>query len=115
VAHNAFLGLLADNGLVGLVGYLLIIGMSATYIIKRGSSLTMFGQRAAVIFPYFIYGMVESRAFSFGNTYSVLFLLVAFDSAKYRAGSSDAKARQAAEPARAPEPRRSQPAGTLSR
>jgi len=115
VAHNAFLGLLADNGLVGLAGYLLVIGVSAFYILKRGSKLTMYAQRAAIIFPYFIYGMVESRAFSFGNTYSVLFLLVAFDSAKYRARGADARPSAALEATRAPASRRTQPAGTLSR
>ncbi|HEX4141051.1 MAG TPA: O-antigen ligase family protein [Candidatus Methylacidiphilales bacterium] len=116
VAHNAFLGLLADNGLVGLVGYLLIIGVGVFYIFRRGPKrLTMFGQRAAIIFPYFLYGMVESRAFSFGNTYSVLFLLVAFDSAKYRASSDDAKPTSALEATRTPRSQRPQPAGTLSR
>jgi len=84
LAHNAFLGLLADNGLVGLVGYLMIIVTAAVCLIRRGPKrLSLFGFRAAIIFSYFLYGMIESRAFSFGNTYSVLFLIVAFDSAKY--------------------------------
>ena len=116
VAHNAFLGLLADNGIVGLVGYLLIIGVSAAYIVRRGSKgLTMFGQRAAVIFPYFLYGMVESRAFSFGNAYSVLFLLVAFDSAKYRVARPRAKSPPVSASTPVPEPRREQQVGTLYR
>ena len=59
--------------------------------------------------------MVESRAFSFGNSYSVLFLLVAFDSARYRAGSDNAKQRQTDEPTRASEQQRLQPAATLGR
>jgi O-antigen ligase len=116
LAHNAFLGLLADNGLVGLLGYLMIIGGASFCLLRRGfRGVTMFGYRAAIIFPYFVYGMVESRAFSFGNTYSVLFLLVAFDSAKFRI-SRGAAAKPAYDNAPAPQPREvQQPAGTLSR
>ncbi len=115
VAHNAFLGLLADNGLVGLFGYLLIIAVAGFYIIKRGGKgQTMFGQRAAIIFPYFLYGMVESRAFSFGNTYSVLFLLVAFDSAKHRVAKS-LTPKPATTVNRTQEPQRAPTVGTLSR
>jgi O-antigen ligase len=84
-AHNAFLGLLADNGLIGFIGYMIIIGRSAYCLVTRGSKhVSMFAQRAAIIFPYFLYGLVETRAFSFGNSYSLIFLLVAFDSAKTR-------------------------------
>jgi O-antigen ligase len=84
LAHNAFLGLLADNGLVGLVGYLMIIVTSMVCLFRRGPQhLSMFGFRAAILFSYLLYGMIESRAFSFGNTYSVLLLLVAFDTAKF--------------------------------
>ncbi len=116
LAHNAFLGLLADNGLVGLLGYLLIAVGAVLNVIKRGWQLPMFPQRAAIIFPYFLYGMVESRAFSFGNTYSILFLLVAFDSAKYRVKRDTAPTAQPAPGvARSAEPKRSQPVGSLSR
>ncbi len=75
----------------------------------------MFGFRAAILFSYLLYGMIESRAFSFGNTYSVLLLLVAFDTARYRAGSDNAKARPPLADTQTSDPRRLQPIGTLSR
>ncbi len=37
LAHNAFLGLLADNGLVGLAGYLMIILASVVCLFRRGA------------------------------------------------------------------------------
>jgi O-antigen ligase len=84
-AHNAYLGLLADTGLTGLGGYSLIIAGGVYSLLKRGNKhLSMYAQRVAIILPYFIYGLVETRAFSFGNSYSVVFLLVVFDSAKRR-------------------------------
>jgi len=114
LAHNAFLGLLADNGLVGLIGYMMMSVGACVCLVRRGfKGVTLFGFRAAIIFPYFVYGMVESRAFSFGNTYSVLFLLVAFDSAKFR-GSRGAPAAPAYESAPAPR-QAQQPVGTLTR
>jgi O-antigen ligase len=84
LAHNAFLGMLADVGLVGCGSYLLILCVAVYYILKRGRDLSEFPLRLAIIFSYLLYGMFESRAFSFGNTYSILFLLVAFDSSKIR-------------------------------
>jgi O-antigen ligase len=115
LAHNAFLGLLADNGLVGLFGYMLLSIGACICLLRRGfKGVTMFGYRAAILFPYFVYGMVESRAFSFGNTYSVLFLLVAFDSSKFRVSRVDAP-KPAFENAASPQARQEQqPVGTLS-
>ena len=116
LAHNAFLGLLADNGLVGLLGYMMMSIGTCICLIRRGfKGVTMFGYRAAILFPYFVYGMVESRAFSFGNTYSVLFLLVAFDSAKFHVARTAAP-KPAFENATPPEARQvQQPVGTLDR
>lgn len=83
LAHNAYLGVLADVGLVGFTGYLLIIVTTLYYIIKRRhGELREYSLRAAIIFSYVVYGMLESRAFSFGNAYSILFMLVAFDSSR---------------------------------
>jgi O-antigen ligase len=97
LAHNAYLGMLADVGLVGFGSYMLITGVAIYYIIKRGDrGLREYPLRVAIIFSYILYGVLESRAFSFGNTYSILFLLVAFDSSKIRV-------KQAA-PAKHPEP-----------
>ena len=85
LAHNAYLGMLADVGVVGFGSYMLIIGVAIYYLLKRGDrGLAEFPLRAAIVFSYILYGLLESRAFSFGNTYSLLFLLVAFDSSKIR-------------------------------
>jgi O-antigen ligase len=85
LAHNAYLGMLADVGIVGFGSYMLITGVAIYYILKRGErGLAEFPLRMAIIFSYILYGVLESRAFSFGNTYSILFLLVAFDSSKIR-------------------------------
>jgi O-antigen ligase len=117
-AHNAFLGLLADNGLTGLIGYMLIIAGAGWAIFKRGpQKLTMYGQRMAIIFPYIVYGMLETRAFSFGNTYSLLLLLVAFDTARSRVNQPLLVTRPAFNKASpvAAAPRGVQPVGSLTR
>jgi O-antigen ligase len=85
LAHNAYLGMLADVGVVGFGSYMLITAVAIYYILRRGDrGLREYPLRVAIIFSYILYGMLESRAFSFGNTYSILFLLVAFDSSKIR-------------------------------
>jgi O-antigen ligase len=84
-AHNAYLGMLAEVGVVGFAGYLLIVGVALYHTLKRGDrGLSEYPQRVAILVSYLIYGLLESRAFSFGNSYSLLFLLVAFDSSKVR-------------------------------
>jgi O-antigen ligase len=84
-AHNAYLGMLAETGLVGFISYLIIVFVGIYYILKRGARLlSEYPERVAILVSYLLYGMLESRAFSFGNTYSLLFLLVTFDSSKHR-------------------------------
>jgi O-antigen ligase len=84
-AHNAYLGILAEVGIVGFSGYMIIVGVALYYTLKREDrGLSEYPQRMAILVSYLIYGMLESRAFSFGNSYSLLFLLVAFDSSKFR-------------------------------
>ncbi|MCE0523804.1 MAG: O-antigen ligase family protein [Methylacidiphilales bacterium] len=90
-AHSAYLGMLADVGLVGSAGYMIIVGVALYRTVKRGAlGLTEYPQRMAILISYLIYGLLESRAFSFGNSYSLLFLLVAFDSSKVRLGHAPA-------------------------
>jgi O-antigen ligase len=82
VAHNAYLGILVETGVVGLLSYLIMVYTGLYYLFKRGRSLDAFPQRLAVYISFLIYGLVESRAFGFGNTYTLLFLMIAFDSSK---------------------------------
>lgn len=84
-AHNAYLGMLADLGLAGLASYLLIISPAIGYIFKRKARFSPeYPQRAMIILTYLFYGIFESRAFSFGNSYSVIFMLTVFDCSKRR-------------------------------
>jgi O-antigen ligase len=84
-SHNAYIQILAETGAVGLFSYLLIVIVALVRTFWRGERvLSVFPQRIAILVSYVIYGLLESRAFSFGNTYSLLFFLVAFDSAKFR-------------------------------
>jgi O-antigen ligase len=84
-AHNAYLGMLADAGLAGLASYLIIISPAISYIFKREALCSPeYRERASIILTYLLYGMFESRAFSFGNSYSVIFMLAVFDCSKRR-------------------------------
>lgn len=87
-AHNSYLGMLADMGLTGLASYLLIISPAIGYIFKRGAQWSpAYPQLATIILTYLVYGIFESRAFSFGNSYSVIFMLAVFDCRKRRLGN----------------------------
>jgi O-antigen ligase len=84
-AHNAYLGMLAELGLAGLASYLLIISPPIGYIFKREARCSPeYPQLATIILTYLLYGMFEPRAFSFGNSYSVIFMLAVFDCCKRR-------------------------------
>jgi O-antigen ligase len=115
LAHNAFLGMLADLGTVGFIAYLLILIPGFYHVIKRGDrGLSAYPQRLAILVSYLVYGMLESRAFSFGNTYSLLFLLVVFDSSKHPIRSGrDAETRRETSPSAMNGAR--EPAGLISR
>jgi len=85
LAHNAYLGMLADLGVVGFTSYLIMVMVGGYSLMRPGAGrLADYPQRLAIFLSYLVYGMLESRAFSFGNTYSVLFLLIIFDSSKHR-------------------------------
>lgn len=82
LAHNAYLGILADMGLCGLLGYLLTIGVPFYYLLRRNNALQDYTQRASIMLTFVVYGLLEPRGFGFGNPYSIIFFLVAFDSSK---------------------------------
>jgi O-antigen ligase len=76
-AHNAYLAMLADTGLIGTFLYLaLVLGAlgSALTITDRASRRLI----VATIVSYIVYGFFERRAINGGNPYSLLFLLACF-------------------------------------
>jgi O-antigen ligase len=84
-AHNSYIGMLADMGLAGLASYLLFISPAIGYIFKRAArSSPKYPQLATIILTYLLYGIFEPRGFSFGNSYSVIFMLAVFDCSKRR-------------------------------
>lgn len=92
-AHNAYLAMLADTGLVGTLLYLaLVFGalFSALTIVDKTNRRFI----VAVIVSYIVYGFFERRAINGGNPYSLLFLLTCFyalcDRSLRRAGVVDA-------------------------
>ena len=82
LAHNAYLGVLADMGLCGIVGYLLVVCVPLYYLFRRGNALSDYPQRATIMLTFVLYGLLEPRGFGFGNPYSIIFFLAAFDSSK---------------------------------
>lgn len=82
LAHDAYLGMLADTGLCGLLSYLVIIGVSFYHLLTRRDALLDYPQRATIMIPFVVYGVLEPKGFGFGNPYSLIFLFVAFDCCK---------------------------------
>lgn len=80
-AHNAYLGMLAETGIVGLGGYLLICGSAVAGLVRlRHDPTRQVG--VAVVVSYIVYGLVETRAVNFGNPYSIVFLWIALDAGR---------------------------------
>jgi O-antigen ligase len=76
-AHNAYLAMLADTGIFGLLLYLIMIGMALT------TSRSIADPQAlrvtlAVVIGYAVLGFFERRAINAGNPYGVLFMLCCF-------------------------------------
>lgn len=80
-AHNAYLAMLAETGVIGMVGYLTLCG-AAVAGLWRQRRVPRNRAAIALVASYLIYGLVETRAVGFGNPYSILFLWVAFDAAR---------------------------------
>jgi O-antigen ligase len=83
-AHNAYIAMLADMGLVGLASYLLMMSPAIYFVFKPIQRFVENPLPVTIIATYILYGAFEVRAFSFGNTYSVVFLLIVFNCSKWR-------------------------------
>ena len=83
-AHNAYIGMLADMGIAGLTSYLLMVSPAIYFVFKPIHRSPEYPQWATIILTYILYGLFEFRAFSFGNTYSVIFMLVVFACSRRR-------------------------------
>ena len=81
-AHNAYIAMLADMGIVGLASYFLMMSPAIYYAFKPIHRFLEDPLSVIIIVTYILYGAFEVRAFSFGNTYSVVFLLVVFNCSK---------------------------------
>jgi O-antigen ligase len=86
-AHNAYIGILADMGIAGLASYLLLVSPAIYFVFKPIHRFPEYRQRTTIILTYILYGLFEFRAFSFGNTYSVIFMLVVFACSRRRLDS----------------------------
>lgn len=74
-ADNAYLTILLELGIVGLVLYILINSFALSSSFRSGKKLnTIF------IALYLIYGIFEKRYFGIGNSFSILYLFVLFSS-----------------------------------
>ncbi|MBV8143229.1 MAG: O-antigen ligase family protein [Verrucomicrobia bacterium] len=81
-AHNAYLAMLADTGVIGLASYFLMMSPAIYFLFKPTHRFREDPLSATIIVTYILYGAFEVRAFSFGNTYSVVFLLIVFNCSK---------------------------------
>jgi O-antigen ligase len=82
-AHNAYIAMLADMGIAGLASYLLMVSPAICYIFRPRARYTpQYPQWTTIILTYVLYGLFETRAFGFGNTYSIIFMLVVFNCSK---------------------------------
>jgi O-antigen ligase len=74
-AHNAFLGTLADTGILGLLVYLCFL-ICAVVATLRGiaDSHTRY-LILVIIASYFLLGLFEKRALNTGNPFSILFII----------------------------------------
>ncbi|HWI80668.1 O-antigen ligase family protein [Ramlibacter sp.] len=102
-AHSAYLGLLAETGVLGMAGYLTQCGAAVAGLWRqRRDPASRAG--IALVASYLVYGLVETRAVGFGNPYSILFLWIALYAPRL----------PLAEPFRIPRSHASQP-GPISR
>ncbi|WP_332816231.1 O-antigen ligase family protein [Ramlibacter sp.] len=80
-AHSAYIGMLAETGVAGTAGYLMLCAACVAGLWRRRRDRTR-QTSIALVASYLVYGLVESRAVGFGNPYSILFLWIAFDAAR---------------------------------
>jgi O-antigen ligase len=76
-AHNAYLAMAADTGIVGLLWYLIFIGLSLGAALRlpepRSRNVT-----TAIIIGYAVIGLFERRAINGGNPFSVFYVMCCF-------------------------------------
>jgi O-antigen ligase len=107
-AHNAYLTVAAELGLMGLTAYLLLVGGATFIAIRRAIVLhsPFYTACAAYMTSFMVSGLVERHALNTGNAYSMVMLLIC--AWMFRPLSLDASARQV-RPAGRASLRRTQP------
>jgi O-antigen ligase len=73
-AHNAYLAMLADTGVAGLVWYVSFIGLSLAAALRLPNSRGR-DTIVATIVGYAVVGLFERRAVNGGNPFSIYFIL----------------------------------------
>lgn len=77
-AHNAYLTMLADTGVFGLVAYLALIGFSLFAALWRIDEPRTQRVVLAMIVSYAVLGFFERRALNSGNPFSIWFIIACF-------------------------------------
>lgn len=77
-AHNAYLTVAAELGLIGLSAYLLLVGGATIIAIRRAIVLhsPFYTACAAYMTSFMVSGLVERHALNTGNAYSMVMLLI---------------------------------------
>jgi O-antigen ligase len=77
-AHNAYLTVAAELGLIGLTAYLLLVGGATVIAIRRAiaSRSQLHAACAAYMVSFMVSGLVERHALNTGNAYSMVMLLI---------------------------------------
>lgn len=95
-AHNAYLAMLADTGIVGLTVYLIFIIHSIISAVNGISLHKLRYLSLGAIISYAALGFFERRALNAGNAFSILFIIACFIALK--CGSRDLFVRRVSSP-----------------
>jgi O-antigen ligase len=77
-AHNAYLAMLADTGIVGLSVYVMFIAQSVMAAMSRIGSNKLRYLILAAIVSYAVLGFFERRALNTGNAFSIFFIMACY-------------------------------------
>jgi O-antigen ligase len=77
-AHNAYLAMLADTGVVGLTLYVTFVISSIVSAFKHLDDPKQRYLVAGIIFTYALVGMFDRRAINVGNPFSLIFIVACF-------------------------------------